>query len=677
MGRRRRTDATARPRRARYRRAEDGDDITAPTDGGRRPGRTRRVLAWTWKTLAVTGALGLCALVAAFAVAYKETPDPREMQPQDQALLIGSSIAYADGTEALTVGQLKRIPVTEEQIPDTVVDGVLGSEQRDFYDQPGISPMGMARAVLSGGGAGGGSGITQQMARNYYDGLSQERSYVRKVKEILISIKVGRTLSPGEILTQYLNTIYFGREAYGVQAAAQAYFAKDVEDLDAAEGAFIGAIIQQPGNFENVAPGSKMEEILRERWSYAVDGTVAMHENDPERGMSREQADELEFPEVVDYEPGTSLSGYKGYIKLAVERELRDRYGLSDAQIAAGGYEVTTSLDRRLMDAAAEAFDTALPDLPEDSVKGLAAIDPATGEIRAFHGGDDFVNELDPSLVQRTQAGATFRPYVLAAALEQGVGSPDPRSFGVPGPLDDVGRESPPTGTGGVPDLLQATVDPSGVPFVEAVMKIGPRSVTETARKAGVAEEQFETAELEPSIASGTFQLTALDQASGFATFANQGLHKPRHMVTRVTDVNGRELDPSDAGRLEQGTRAFSARTARDATYAMNEALYRTHETDPVLPTGHPVAGVAGAYGDARSAWFAGYTPDLAAAVSLSRPDGKPLEVPGVEEIDGGTTSAKVWSAFMAAAMRGREVRDFDADAGLAPVEERGEDPAG
>ncbi|ASU81609.1 penicillin-binding protein [Nocardiopsis gilva YIM 90087] len=601
--------------------------------------------------------LGLGALVAVFVVAYTQTPDPRDLQPQERALLVGSSIAYDDGGEALTVGKLKRIPVSEDQIPETVINGVLGSEQRNFYTEPGVSPVGLARAVLSGGSAGGGSTITQQMARNYYDGLSQERSYTRKVKEILISIKVGRTLPPGEILTQYLNTIYFGREAYGVQAAAQAYFGKDVEDLDAAEGAFIGAIIQQPANFENVTPGSEMEEVLKDRWAYAVDGMVAMHEDDPEHGISQAEADALEFPETVDYTPGTSLSGFKGYIKLAVERELRERYGLSDAQIAAGGYEVETSLNERLMKTAEKAFDTALPDLPEGTNKGLAAVDPATGEIRAFHGGADFVNELDHSLVQRTQAGATFQPYVLAAALEQGIGRPETRSADIPGPFGGGGRDA--GGTGGATDLLQATVESADVPFVETVVKIGPESVTETARKAGVDEEQFETAAMEPSIASGTFQLTALDQASGFATFANGGLHKPRHMITKVTDVNGRVLEPVDAARLERGTRAFSAATALDATFAMNEAVHRAPGIDAVLPTGQPVAGVTGTYGNARSAWFAGYTPQLATAVSLSRPDGEPLKIPGVEEVTGGSTSAKVWTAFMAEAMQGQEVRGF------------------
>ncbi|WP_344159411.1 transglycosylase domain-containing protein [Nocardiopsis rhodophaea] len=662
MGRRRQADSTRQPRTARHRQAVSSG---APTNGGRRRlHRTRRLIARTWKPLAVIGVLGFGALVTALVIAYIKTPDPRDLQPQENALLVGTSISYDDGSEALTLGQLKRIPVSEDQIPDTVINGVLGSEQRDFYSEPGVSLVGLARAALSGGSAGGGSTITQQMARNYYDGLSQERSYMRKIKEILISIKVGRVLPPGEILTQYLNTIYFGREAYGVQAAAQAYFGKDVEDLDAAEGAFIGAIIQQPANFENVTPGSKMEKILKDRWAYAVDGMVAMHEEDPQRGISREEADALEFPETVDYTPGTSLSGFKGYIKLAVGRELRERYGLSDAQIAAGGYEVETSLNERLMKTAEKAFDTALPDLPEDTIKGLAAIDPATGEIRAFHGGNDFVNELDQSLVRRTQAGATFRPYVLAAALDQGIGRPEPRSADAPGLFGGAGRDDrSDRGAGGTPDLLEATAESADAPFVETVMKIGPESVTETARKAGIDAKQFETAAMEPSIASGTFQLTALDQASGFATFANGGVHKPRHMITKVTDDNGRVLQPEDAARLKEGTRAFSAETARDATFAMNEAARRAPGVDATLPTGHPVAGMTGTYGNARSAWFAGYTPRLATAVSLSRPDGEPLKIPGVEKVDGGTTSAKVWSAFMTEAMQGQEVRGFGDEA--------------
>src|SRR5690606_33922952 len=188
---------------------------------GRRS-RLRRALAFTGKAAALAVLLGAGAAAAAGVVAYRNTPDPAELRPQAGAELKGTSVDYAEGEEAVTFGELHRIPVEREEIPQTVVDGVLAAEQRTFNTDPGVSPAGLLRAVVSGGASGGGSTITQQMARNYYDVLSQERTYARKLKEILISIKVGRTMSRDDILTTYLNTIYFGRNAYGVQAAAQA-----------------------------------------------------------------------------------------------------------------------------------------------------------------------------------------------------------------------------------------------------------------------------------------------------------------------------------------------------------------------------------------------------------------------------------------------------------------------
>nr|WP_246422483.1 transglycosylase domain-containing protein [Nocardiopsis mwathae] len=621
------------------------------------------------KTLLVTGALGFVAGVAGLAIAYAYTPDLDDLDPQGDAAFAATSITYADGSEAATTGEVNRFRVSRDEIPDTVVNGVLGAEQRDFYEQPGISISGTMRAVLSGGQAGGGSGITQQMARNYYDGLSQERSYVRKVKEILISLKVSRQMSADDILTQYLNTIYFGRNAYGVQAAAQAYFGKNVEDLDAAEGAFIGALIQQPGNFSNPPAGSEMEKILRERWGYAVKGEVEMHKEHPDRGLSQSEADALEFPETVPWDE-TGQAGNadpeKGYIRTAVVKELKERYDLTDQQIATKGYEVTTSLDKDLMKAADSAFDETLPDMPETTNMGLAAVEPESGEIKAFHGGDDPANDPDNSLYQRAQAGSAFKPYVLATALDQGIGlkstfdGNSPQNF--PGLTAPVRNDS--NRSWGTVDLVKATAKSVNTAYVQLAIDTTPQAVVDTAEASGIAKEQFETADLGPNIALGTYQVTALDQAAGYATFANGGVHIPQHMVTEVKDpATGQRLHPDDQGRLDSGKRAFSEAAAADATYAMTQVVENGGGDKAALPDGRPVAGKTGTSNDAKSAWFVGYTPQLSVAVGLSRTDGQRLVIPGVSDVYGGTTSARIWRNFMAKAMEGQPVKDFPAPA--------------
>ncbi|MFC3997891.1 transglycosylase domain-containing protein [Nocardiopsis sediminis] len=623
----------------------------------------KRFFAKAWKPTLIAGGVCFVLGVAGLGIAYAMTDDPRTMEEQAAATLAATSISYADGEEALTTGEVNRVLVTEEQVQNSpnVINGVLGAEQHNFYEEPGISIAGTMRAVLSAGSAGGGSTITQQMARNYYDGLSQERSYMRKLREILISIKAGQLMDPNQILTQYLNTIYFGRNAYGVQAASQAYFNKNMEDLDPSEAALIGAIIQQPGNFENFEPGSDIEGVLQERWEYVVNGMVEMNEDNPELGISQAEADELEFPEIVEYDLGENLSGYRGYIMTAVRDELAQRYGLDTQQVSTQGYQVTTSLDPNLMEAADTVFEDTLPDMPEETVFGLTAVDPATGEIKAFHGGDDFTTDPNNSLTADAQAGSAFKPYVLAAGLEQGIGlrsmfnGDSPQEFeGVAEPIqNDSNRDW------GEVDLIESTANSVNTSFVQLAIETGSQSVVDIAGDAGVSENAFTTAEMGPNIALGTYRVTAADQASGFATFANGGVHMPRHMVTEVIGPDGETLQPTDAAELESGNRAFSAETAADATYAMTQVVEDGGGDNAALPDGRPVAGKTGTSNSAKSAWFVGFTPQLSTSVGLSRSDGEELVIPGVDNVYGGSTSANIWREFMTVAMEGQEVEQF------------------
>jgi membrane peptidoglycan carboxypeptidase len=650
------------------RRAAGGGGRRRPPARGRRDhdeyddrGPVRRFFAKAWKPALITFGVLFVLGVGGLAVAYITTDDPRTMDEQSEAVLAATSISFADGNEALTTGDINRVIITEDQLPQSVIDGVLAAEQRNFYEEPGISISGTMRAVLSAGSAGGGSTITQQMARNYYDGLSQERSYTRKLKEIMISIKAGQVMDPDQILTQYLNTIYFGRNAYGIQAAAQAYFNKNVEDLNHAEGAFLGGIIQQPGNFENVAPGSDMEDVLHERWEYVVKGLYLMNDEDPDLGLTRAEAEELEYPEVVEYEPGANLEGYNGYIRDAVINELAARYDLDATQVATQGFQVTTSLEKPLMDAADRAFDETLPDMPVETVYGLAAVEPATGEIKAFHGGDDFTSDPNNSLSTDAQAGSAFKPYVLAAGLEQDIGlnsvfdGDSPQEFeGIGEPIqNDSNRDWGPV------DLIDSTKHSVNTSFVQLAIEATPQSVVDIAGKSGIPDRRFESAEMGPNIALGTYRVTPLDQASGFSTFANGGVHMPQHMITEVRDADGEVLPPNDADLLEKGTPAFSAETAADATYAMQQVTAEDGGGSEAALPDRPVAGKTGTSNEAKSAWFVGFTPQLSTAVGLSRTDGQQLEIPGVQDVYGGTTSARIWRAFMIEAMEGKEVQEF------------------
>jgi membrane peptidoglycan carboxypeptidase len=667
--------------------------------GGRRRSRQeepddrpwiKRFLSKAWKP-----ALALCGLmiiggVAAFAILYAMAPDKDELEASAEQDMSATQIRWApeeeggEGEVALTTGEVQRIKVQFSDIPPEVIDGVLAAEQPTFYTDPGINIMGTLRGVVFGGTRGGGSTITQQMARNYYSDLSSDQTITRKVKEIFIAIKLHQQLPPEQILETYLNTIYFGRGASGIEMAAQAYFDKSVGELTAEEGAFLGIIIQQPSNFETVQEGDgsyASTYLYGERWDYVQNHLAEMHEADPEHGMSRAEAEALEVPERIPYvPPGTEEaeeaeeaegegedSTKLGYVRQAVLNEISERYseaGITQQDIATQGFQVQTSLDPALMEAAESAFDVLPPANGDDLMEGLTAVRPDTGEIVAFHGGDDVVTDLDNSLLHRAQAGSSYKPYVLATALSQDIGlrtqldGSNMREFpGLASPVNNSdGQDYVPT------DLIESTAQSINTSYVDLATRVDSlESIDNLAVRMGVDEEQITTSERGPLIALGTHEVSALDQASGYATFANEGRHIPAHMITQLTTADGTVIPPDDAEEIETGEQVLTPEVAADATYAMREVVEGGGGSNAALDDGRPVAGKTGTSSGAVSAWFVGYTPQLSTAVGLSRFSREGLEFEGLgnSAVFGGATSALVWKEFMDTAMAGMEVEDF------------------
>ncbi|MFF8764373.1 transglycosylase domain-containing protein [Nocardiopsis dassonvillei] len=652
--------------------------------GGRRRSRDeepddrpwfKRFLSKAWKPALAVFGLMIIGGVAAFAILYAMAPNVNELEAKSDANLSATQIMWAPEGDAepevaVTTGEVRRVEVQSEDIPQTVINGVLAAEQRTFYTDPGISISGIGRALLSGGEAGGGSTITQQMARNYYSDLEIENQYIRKIREIFISIKLNQQMEKEEILSTYLNTIYFGRNAMGIQMAAQSYFGKDLDELTDAEGAFLGIIIQMPSNFQGEMGDWTRTYLNEERWPYVQNQLALMHEEDPDLGLPRAEAEALEIPELVPYgtEEGEEEQEYDpkfDYVRQAVVQEIEERYsGITAQDIATQGFVVQTSLDPALMDAARSSFDV-LPNTPEDTMMGLTAVDPATGQIVAFHGGDNVVEDVNNSLTHRTQAGSSYKPYVLATALENGISLNS--TFDGDSPQEFPGLQSEVINAGGRSwgpvNLIQSTAQSINTPFVELAVQMTPAAVDELAVQAGVAEEQTTTSAQGPLIALGTHQVSALDQAEGYSTFAAGGVHRPAHMVTELRTSDGQVIPPDDADLLENGEQVVTADVAADVTYAMTQVVEPGGGGDQAaLPDGRPVAGKTGTSSDAVSAWFVGYTPQLVAAVGLSRADAnQALEFDGqtAGEIFGGTTSANVWREFMTTAMEGVEPAQF------------------
>ena len=384
---------------ARHSKQPDSED-GAPT--------RRRRLPWK-KIVLLGGAGGLLSLLALLFLGYALTDIPKANADSTAG---ATRILFDDGSEMGRVGGQNRIPVRLSDVPEDVQEAILAAEDRGFYTEPGISPKGIARALFTnvrGGGdiQQGGSTITQQYAKNAF--LSTERTYTRKVKEVFIALKMTRQRSKESILEDYLNTIYFGRGASGIEVASQTYFAKPVKDLTAAEGAVLASTIRSPGNYDP----EKSPERARERWNYVINGMI-------EKGWLA-PTEPLTYPAVQPIgaaNKNNDLSGPKGHVITKVLAELETK-GIEEGQLAKGGLVVTTTLRPAAQDAAIRAVQERVG-LGEDTkgIQGaLVSVEPGTGKVIAYYGGATGTGFDHASQGDGNQPGSSFKPYVLATAL--------------------------------------------------------------------------------------------------------------------------------------------------------------------------------------------------------------------------------------------------------------------
>ncbi|GAA0848147.1 transglycosylase domain-containing protein [Streptosporangium amethystogenes subsp. fukuiense] len=596
-------------------------------------------------TLIVFG-VGVISVIGLLGVVWAMTPIPDSTQPRATAQ--GSVIFYRDGKTVLAKQGVNRKSVTLDKVPQGLRNAVIAAENRSFYDDQGISLKGTFRAMWStvtGQQLQGGSTITQQMVRNYYSGLSQERSIIRKLKEIMISLKVDQSKSKDWVLEQYLNTIYFGRGADGVQAAADAYFRKDVGKLTLAEGAYLAAVIQQPSRFAD--PQGADLYAARDRWRSVIDGMVAIG------AVTSTEAAEVTFPTLRKPKAIFAPKGQEGYMLDQVAAELKSR-GYTDEVINQGGLKIVSTFDKNLMAAAERAVTSVLPENTPRKVRtGLAAVDPASGEVLAFYGGRDYAaNKFDNSFSAKVQAGSTFKAYTLAAALNNGFGL-DTRVDGN-SPLRIASADIPNSGgySYGQVNLVKATQSSVNTAFVDLAQKVGLNKVVKVAEAAGIPSGQLDPHRAAATLPLGVASVSAVQNASGFATFAAEGVHREAHVIRSVTDADGKVVKSSTKGK-----RAFSEQAAIDATYALTQVVEAGTGSGARLYD-RPVAGKTGTTDESAAVWFAGFTPQLATAVNMFRDDNKPVTVNGSAQY-GGSYPAQIWRAFMTEAMDGKPVKEF------------------
>ncbi|MEV6610257.1 transglycosylase domain-containing protein [Kutzneria sp. NPDC051319] len=361
----------------------------------------RGVRRWlpSWKLVLGTSATLVVGLVAGFVVAVATVEIPK---PNEDALQQATIFTYADASTQITHIGTNRRPVTFDQIPLVMRQAVLAAEDRTFYSDPGVSPMGLLRALKNdltssgGGNLQGGSTITQQFVKNYY--LTQQQTFSRKLNEILVAVKLDQVESKDVILTDYLNTIFFARGAYGIESASLAYFGLDITRLtDPAKAAYIAAVIQSPYYYATADKDPKALKALQDRWKYVLDGMVAEHE------LSAQQRATLQFPTPIKYEPD-DMGGMNGYMVDAAMQNL-DRLHEKDPSVpdsnavGRGGYTVVTTFRQDYMQAAKKSVDERMstldPNKPQDRNVhiGMASVDDKTGAVLGFYGGPDYLKQ--------------------------------------------------------------------------------------------------------------------------------------------------------------------------------------------------------------------------------------------------------------------------------------------
>ena len=602
-----------------------------------------------WKRIVLLGGAGsVLGVVALVGVGYALTDVP---PPSASATATATRILYSDGSELGRVGAENRIPVRITQVPEHVQLAVLAAEDRGFYSEPGISPKGIARALLTnvrGGGKvqQGGSTITQQYAKNAF--LTSERTYTRKVKEVFIALKMTRTVEKSQILEDYLNTIYFGRQTSGIEVAARTYFGKPASGLTVSQGAVLAAVIRSPARLD---PQKHPEDALG-RWGYVLDGMV-------EKGwLSPADREKQVFPKVLAIGAGprnNDLSGPKGHIITAVLEEL-SKNGFPEDRLSVGGLTVQTTIRKSAQNAAVAAVQEVTGDKPggDDLQGALVSIKPGTGEVWAYYGGANGTGFDFAGQGAGRQPGSSFKPYVLAAALEAGIsldtrldGNNGKQFPGLQKPIENFGDNS-----FGRVDLIEATQRSINTAYYQLGLEVGPAKVADLAHRAGIPDEVplvSQDGVTNGGISLGGYEVHVIDQAVGFATFANKGVPMRPFMVINVKRGDEVVYDAD----LTAGPAAFSQDVAADATFAMQSVLQRGGTGRAArLDGGREAAGKTGTSSENRDAWFVGFTPELSTAVWLGYAKPKTITLDGVE-VTGGGFSSRIWKAYMDPALSG------------------------
>ncbi|WP_023591142.1 transglycosylase domain-containing protein [Streptomyces thermolilacinus] len=597
----------------------------------------------SWRQLLALALLGLTGAAGLLGWLYVTTPIPDVNAGASSEATV---YYWADGSRMVSVGPVNRQNVPLSDIPGPLRDAVIATENATFYSDPGFSVRGLVRAVVNtarGGELEGGSTITQQYVKNTY--LTQERTLSRKLRELCLSVKLSRSLAKDEILQGYLNTSWFGRDAYGVQAAAVAYYGTDARNLDPSQGALLAALLKG-GDFYDPELSAEHRRRAEARWRYVLDRQVELG------FMTRAQrAAYADFPEPRSRSVASGLAGQTGYLVDAANKDLRNRTGLTAEELGRGGYRVRTTFERAAVDrlrravegvAARAGASTGGDGGPGgagagaggpsgsggETQFGAASVRPGDGAVLALYGGPDatrhFTSNADTAGVP---AGSAFTPFVMAAALRQGVRGHD--------------------GTDGAQALRRALVRADADVFLGLGEAVGLDRVRDVAVGAGLLPGSM--AALEPPFALGTSTPSAIRMAGAYGTFATGGLRAEPYSVTAVA-YRGAPLEGLERPAARQ---VLEPDVAREVARGLRDVAVDAVDPDTLRALG-PVAAARTSGADrAEAVWFVGYGEDLSTAVTVFRTGPRGAGLLPLTEPDAGELPLRAWSAYMTASAAG------------------------
>lgn len=558
-----------------------------------------------------------------------------------------SHIYDINGNELANVhAEQNRVPVKIDKIPEHLKDAFIAVEDVRFYEHAGVDPKGIMRAVIANitnkGVSEGGSTITQQLAKNAY--LTQDRTLKRKVQEVFLALQLERKYTKDEILELYLNQIYFGQGAYGVQAAAKTYFGKNVEELDLNECAMLAGIPKSPNYFSplnNLQAAQERKGVVLDQMSkygYISSSTAA-----------KTKAENLN---LVKSQP-QSDNHFASYFIDYVTQQMIEKYG-ADA-VYQEGLKIYTTLDKDMQQAA----EAAMQNLPNYSTDGsgnkqpqgaLVAIEPSTGYIKAMVGGRG-TDQFNRATMAERQPGSAFKPFVFAAALENGL---TPSSTVEDKPIN-IGGWQPQNYSrnfSGTVTMRYVAEHSLNVPTVRIAQEVGMDKIIYLAEKMGISTFVKEGAanDMNYAVTIGgmTKGVTPLEMTSAYGTFANDGVHVAPVAIVKVLDQKGEVLEEAQP-KSEQ---AIKKTSANELTSMLMGVIARGTGTGANI--GRPAAGKTGTTDNYQDAWFVGYVPDLVAGVWVGCDDNSRMG-----NMTGGTTPAAIWKAFMSKVVQSMPNKNF------------------